>query len=623
VPRWLLRRVFNRTSRNDLALVAETLARPNLRSRRVGLFAATTGAGLVFMAVADTGARLGASWPEAMFWIGLLTLFVPLAVQTALPNVPRGPRIAYVVLLGMGLYGVKVLHAPVQFAFGDEYAHTRTAMDILASGRLFQGNPLSAVSPFYPGLEVVTAAISSITGLSIFASGLVVIGLARLILILALYLLVEQLTRSSRVAGLATLFYAGNPNFTFWSAQYAYESLALPLAVFILYLAVMRARSAEPRRPFDIAIVLGIVSLTMTHHLTAYALFAILGAWSLASRLFRRWSSDGLPAPDLATTVSGVAAAAWLLIVAPKTLSYLGAEAIGAIEGFLLLVTGARPIRTLFQGDLSLVSPAWERLVAFFAVALVATMLAVSLVLFVRRLRFRVVYRSNSLMYALAVGALLYFPFQAVRLVQGSAEISNRSGEFLFLPMGLFIAILWHHVFLDRGRAQLRLVALSTIATLVFMGGVIVGIPRWARLPGSYLVSGDTRAIQDESLKASAWLRDTFGPNNRLIADQTNQLILGSLGDQTTVHGLSWVYFVDEVDRTALQALTTAGVRFIVVDRRLTTMLPISGSYYENGEPNAGRHTEPITPGQLDKFDETTALRRVFDSGNIAIFELQ
>ena len=62
-------------------------------------------------------------------------------------------------------------------------------------------------------------------------SALIVIGVARLIMMLALFLLFERLSGSSRVAGLAALVYCASPNFLFWSSQYSYQSLALPLAV--------------------------------------------------------------------------------------------------------------------------------------------------------------------------------------------------------------------------------------------------------------------------------------------------------------------------------------------------------------------------------------------------------
>jgi hypothetical protein len=152
------------------------------------------------------------------------------------------------------------------------------------------------------------------------------------------------------------------------------------------------------------------------------------------------------------------------------------------------------------------------------------------------------------------------------------------------------------------------------------MGGAIIGLPPWARIPGPYLVTGDTRAIQPEGIAAADWLRAEFGTDRKLIADQTNGLLMGSYGGEDVIHGLSYVYFTAELDREPLGRLTKTGVEFIVVDLRMTTMLPVTGYYYEQREPFARRHSEPIQPSQLEKFEGRSDMTRVFDSGNILIY---
>ena len=225
-------------------------------------------------------------------------------------------------------------------------------------------------------------------------------------------------------------------------------------------------------------------------------------------------------------------------------------------------------------------------------------------------------------MTAFALCGLLYFPVEGLRVVQGSTEISNRAQEFLFLPIGFLCAIAFHYFWPSRRINKVRIGTLSVVVTLVFIGGVILGMPLWARMPGPYLVTGDTRAIQPESLSASTWLRSAFGTDNKVIADQTNALVMGSYGGQDVLHGLSWVFISPNLGRAEFGALRGSGVQFIVVDRRVTTMLPVVGYYYEPGEPGDGRHTEPMDPAQLQKFDKSPALTRVFDSGNIAIYAL-
>ena len=89
----------------------------------------------------------------------------------------------------------------------------------------------------------MTGTLSKLSGLSVFTSGMMIIGLAKLTTVAVLFLLLETLTGSSRLR-LASFIYAGNPNFLFWDSQFAYESLAIPLALVAVYL-LLRKRSGR------------------------------------------------------------------------------------------------------------------------------------------------------------------------------------------------------------------------------------------------------------------------------------------------------------------------------------------------------------------------------------------
>jgi hypothetical protein len=63
-------------------------------------------------------------------------------------------------------------------------------------------------------------------------------------------------------------------------------------------------------------------------------------------------------------------------------------------------------------------------------------------------------------------------------------------------------------------------------------------------------------------------------------------------------------------------------VRYLVVDRRLSTALPSAGVYIERGEVPGDRYTTPIDPAVLAKFDTLVDVSRLFDSGDIVIYDL-
>ena len=144
--------------------------------------------------------KAGAGWPWAndLFWLGLVVLYLPIALRLLKEDVSRDERIGLVVILGVALYLVKILQNPTAFIQFDEFLHVRTAIDVLDKRHLFSRNSLLPVSPLYPGLEIATTAIANLTGLSIFWSGALLLLVARVIFILSLFIFTEIVCGSAR-----------------------------------------------------------------------------------------------------------------------------------------------------------------------------------------------------------------------------------------------------------------------------------------------------------------------------------------------------------------------------------------------------------------------------------------
>ena len=119
---------------------------------------------------------------------------------------------------------------PLLFTGLDEQLHLRTLRDILLSHSLFQPHPQLAVSSRYPGLEAVTAVFHQL-GLPVMVAAWPWCVAARVALVLALCDAVEHLTGSPRAGGLAVAAYSVSAQFIFFNSQFAYQTLALPLAL--------------------------------------------------------------------------------------------------------------------------------------------------------------------------------------------------------------------------------------------------------------------------------------------------------------------------------------------------------------------------------------------------------
>lgn len=230
---------------------------------------------------------------------------------------------------------------------------------------------------------------------------------------------------------------------------------------------------------------------------------------------------------------------------------------------------------------------------------------------------------------ALAGGALAYLGSQTLRLTELGLQVAGRTGEFLFLALGFVLAIGIAQSGPFRRPGPLAVAAFTVWAAVIFTGGVILGWPRWARLPGPYLVAAETRSIEREGLLAAEWTRARLGRDNRIAADRINAVLLVSHGGQYPVTSsydrvdVPSLFFAPDLGPAEGAILRAGQIRYVVVDRRLGGRPPLSGLYIELGEPGANRHTGAIDPATLAKFDGVRGIDRVFDSGNIVIYDVE
>ena len=496
--------------------------------------------GVLGMVAGDALSRQGESGAAPLFWAGFLLIVVPIALRLASRGATRGERIALVVALGLLLYLTKVLHDPFTFVFPDEMVHLRNAEDILRAGALFPQNSILPVTVFYPGLESVTAAIAQATGLSAFGAGIVVIGAGRLLVMLALFLLFEKLSGSSRVAGLAAVVYVASPNFLFWSAQFSYQSLALPLALLAVYGLACRGDERDlPRRlGWTVVCMFAITAVVMTHHVTTFALLVLFLAVSVAATL-------GLGRRRQVAWILAIftaqAMVLWLLEVAPLTEEYLSYVFRTTVSGVFETVNGTSESRHLFTSSSGETAPLWERAVGLGSTALIALALPLGLFRIWRRRR------RSVLLCLMALGAAAYIAILPLRLVPSAWETANRASDFLFLGISVTIAL--GTLYLGRDRLTTwRAALIAGFVGLIAVGGALAGWPPSDRLSQPYEATIGDRTVLPQGVAMAEWSLASLGPGHRFVADASNGRLLLTDGRQLPRAG------PDGIARTVLEA---------------------------------------------------------------------
>jgi hypothetical protein len=602
---------------------------------------------LLLVAAGYTAARGSHDIAPTLYWAGLLLIFVPTAARLCGVSATRQERIGLVIVAGLALYMVKVLHSPLDFTFHDEFLHWRTAKDIFLSNRLFIENPVLTVSPLYPGLEIITTAFAQLSGLSIVDAGLITVGVARVVFMLGLYLFFEIVGRSAQLGGMATLLYLGNSNFLIFDSQFSYESLSLPLATAVLAIILVKQRTPGFSL-FRLMVVVSPILLTIaiTHHLTGYALGGLLILWMLTSPLIGvRWR-DSLTVGLIGALAIGIILL-WTRYTGNVAQGYLGPVLGGGANEFVALILGENAGRQLFQGETGQVSPLWERLIGIVSVLAIVAVLPFGLWQILRtpfrnrtqsqgievfqanRLRAWQRNQGNAIALVLALFAMFYPVMLGLRLTTSGWEIANRSSGFIFWAVAFVVSL--GILRLRTSRVSPRAWGLIFViwSSVIFLGGTIAGWPPWARLTGPYLVSADSRSIEPQGIASAQWAGAYLDPQDRIAADRINTLLLASYGRLRPVTHqydeiyISPVFLSNELGAYELNLIRQVDLRYAVVDDRLSTSLPTVGVYFEAGEPGSGQYTSPAWLPSLNKFDTMSEVSRIFDSGNIHIYDVE
>lgn len=553
---------------------------------------------------------------EACFLGGLLFMSVPNIVRLLSRAPSRLERICLLCVLGMSFYLAHFMSSPLYFSSFDESLHWRTVDDILRTGHLFGLNSMLPVSPYYPGLELVTDAISTATGLNTFYAGNVVIIASRLLMILALYLFYEHITNSSRMASIALVIYMANPHFLLFDAIYSYETLALPLATFMIYILARYSDSDKSYRRVIATAWIVLAAVTVTHHMTDFFFDGLLLLWAGVS--FFRPASRKTRICLTAIAVSGILLSLVYAIFLPgnPVWGYLSDYFGSAFNQLEQIITGSSSARPLFVSS-GLTSPVWDKLLITGSVALVTFSLPFGLISLQR------LHRNNALAVTFGFVALIYPLSQAFRFTSFGTEITDRAAAFLFLPIAYILTILLTHFWPTRQLTRRAIALISSGILVILLGNILAATgPALTGIPGPYLVVADARSIEPEGINAATWSLAYLGPANRVATDRINQMLMSTYGQQDIVTGLNDnidvapIFYSAQFDHADTTIMQAGQIRYLVVDTRLSTALPLVGTYFEEDAPHS-----IISRAALTKFNSVNAINRLFDSGDIVIYD--
>lgn len=660
-------------------------ARP---SRRTGgtvaaftaLYAASV---LVLIGSFHAAARGQEQLQFALFWAAALPPFLATAALGLRRSLSRPMSAAAVAALGAFGTLPKLLRTPSGPLYFDELMHYRQALNLTATGNVGEPNTMLAALPGFPGLHDVTASLTQLVGARTWDVAVAVIIGAHILGVLGMWALPQIVlhgrctdARAQSIGLLAAVIYASNSGWMFFDTMFAYETLAAPLVIWALVLAVAAASTDTGRLRNLAALTLVSFAVAVTHHasaLTLVTMLVLLVLVTVRSRSRASWFAlSGGVLVSLAVVIAWMAPQAGLLG------HYLGPNFSGSLRQLAgLFQDAAAPrqdssssgTRTLFAGT-SL--PPYEVAAAISAPLLLAALTG-SVMLAQLRTRRRArsfgktvatsrapvgaLWWSSPGAVVLSLLAMGYFATLPLLLTSSGSEVARRSWTYTWVGVGFAVAVvvddLWHRIRspqdatgttpaagiggplqTDRGaaapkrsRALSRSLPAAAVLGLavVLVGNVAAGQNEAYRFPGEYQVGSDTRSADAETQALATWARTHLPDGSYFTSDRYTAAFLASYGRLNLVVPWSRVPLwrlvkSPSTSPAALRELRT-GVRYLVVDDQMATSAPQSRFWYVKNEP-VTVHARPVPVANLRRFDCLPWSVAIYSSNHYTVYRL-
>jgi hypothetical protein len=197
----------------------------------------------------------------------------------------------------------------------------------------------------------------------------------------------------------------------------------------------------------------------------------------------------------------------------------------------------------------------------------------------------------------------------------------------LFIGLSFIAALSGVEIWQSRRAGRLLRIVVAVSAAIIFMGGFIAGWPPQLRLSQPYRVAVGGHIIEPQGPTAARWMRSFLGPGNVIGAGMSNGLLMLAYGEQHAYAG-NWpdtddILETPDMPEWQKQTLQRWQIQFFAVDRRLISQNNMAGLYFDQTGGGPIPITELFPPEIYEKFDRQPSVSRIFDSGNIVIYDVK
>ncbi len=544
-------------------------------------------------------------------------------------------KLSILFLFGFVLYIPRVLSSPEYFHTYDDLIHYQLAMLIYETGNIgTQTNFL--IANYYPVLEIVTVTLKGMTGDTIFASGIIIVGFAHSFLAIFLYLFFRNICSedSEKIASLGAFAYFFNSSYIQFDTYFSYESIGISLLIGCLFVISLNTTNKYIDEKNDGKItfiqVMMIIGVTISHHFSSYVLLLFMVVLLISKKMIKEYNYKRV---KIITLLTFLIIFVWTMFSANIILEYYYGMIKTALKGVLTLTMFNDRVSEVLTNQISNV-PFYELFIRrFIYIPLMSILIFGGIGYLYKKKK---IYSGYIL--TLIIFCMLFF-VSLIGMMTSSFAI-ERFFTYGFIGVAFILGLSIERI--DRikmplpyfrspkfgmPRISISFFAL-VIVLLLLIGGVSMGtVPPFR---GSY--SNNSKIGQEsmttDLMRSALWSEKYLGRGNTFISDTISGAAFEHYGFQKVSIYSAWdVFFPSDINRSVLDHLDIYVIKYLAVDRRITRSTSELGYYFDKEElyikdhPKYGRD-EPMPIESIQKFDNSSTFYRMYDNGNINIFKI-
>ena len=554
------------------------------------------------------------------FWCGIVLCLVSATSIGGNRYSSLFQRVLGLLLIGGALYLPVFLRSPELPTFQDELFHIQT-LELMRDLKTSQV-PITfyPIAGNFPGLEYVGLATLYTTQASIMTTvRFLALGLHVITPVIAFYAY-RTVGLRSFTAFYASLFYIANVGYFYFFSTFSYGTLGIVLFLYIVMLA-HRKNCGDRGGSVEVSalLLLSLFSIVVAHHMSSAIAILYLYLLLVVSFVVGR-----RPALSNVATYALVLWFSWLAYQAVRSVSYLYSNLAPRVVSILeFMLKEQNQIHPLF---LNSQLPLGERIIAYMYPILLFVLCALSFLTMFHKKRYPMDhpdFLSGYLTLAL-FGPLTWFALGPL-VLSNSAEVVYRVSPYVFIGVGFYAALYvgeW-----SRKGGILRQLVLVSLTLVVLAGGIIIGDNQAGRFTSKEVhYAGGPEVLTADIIHAAEWLKNEHGRFNLTVGDMMSSIAFSVFGMQRTDLYATWEPFYTPDPSTAQMFMDENHVDYLVVDLRDGRYPPRYRYYFNQAElydeSLQTRYLDETFPSYLlTKFDNIQRLQRIYDNGDIVIYE--